>query len=87
MTDTEKRMRKRAEDVLSKLSVEEKISQLLHEAEGIERLGIKPYNWWSEALHGVARCGRATVFPEPIGLAASFDEDLMLRISNDTSFR
>ena len=82
MTDTEKRMRKRAEDVLSKLSVEEKISQLLHEAEGIERLGIKPYNWWSEALHGVARCGRATVFPEPIGLAASFDEDLMLRIGD-----
>ena len=75
-------MRKRAQDVISQLTIDEKISQLLHEAEGIERLGIKPYNWWSEALHGVARCGRATVFPEPIGIAATFDEDLMHRIGD-----
>lgn len=82
MTDIEIRMQERARGVISKLTVEEKISQLLHEAEGIERLGIKPYNWWSEALHGVARCGRATVFPEPIGIAATFDEGLMRRIGD-----
>lgn len=80
MTDLENRMRERAAGLISRLTVEEKISQLLHEACGIERFGIKPYNWWSEALHGVARCGRATVFPEPIGIAATFDEDLMFRI-------
>lgn len=82
MTDIEQRMQERAMSVISKLTVEEKISQLLHEAKGIDRLGIKPYNWWSEALHGVARCGRATVFPEPIGIAATFDEDLMHRIGD-----
>ena len=82
MTDIEKKMQKRAKEVISKLTLEEKISQLLHEASGIDRLGIKPYNWWSEALHGVARCGRATVFPEPIGIAATFDEDLMYRIGD-----
>lgn len=82
MTDIEKKMQKRAKDVISKLTLEEKISQLLHEASGIDRLGIKPYNWWSEALHGVARCGRATVFPEPIGIAATFDEGLMYRIGD-----
>ena len=82
MTDIENKMKKRAEEVISKLTVEEKVSQLLHEAKGIDRLGIKPYNWWSEALHGVARCGRATVFPEPIGIAATFDEDLMHRIGD-----
>ena len=82
MTDIEKKMQKRAKEVISNLTLEEKISQLLHEASGIDRLGIKPYNWWSEALHGVARCGRATVFPEPIGIAATFDEDLMYRIGD-----
>lgn len=82
MTEIEKKMKERALDVISKLTVDEKISQLLHEAKGIDRLGIKPYNWWSEALHGVARCGRATVFPEPIGIAATFDEDLMSRIGD-----
>ena len=82
MTDIEKKMQKRAKEVISKLTLEEKNSQLLHEASGIDRLGIKPYNWWSEALHGVARCGRATVFPEPIGIAATFDEDLMYRIGD-----
>ena len=82
MTDIEIRMQERARGVISKLTLEEKISQLLHEAEGIERPGIKPYNWWSEALHGVARCGRATVFPEPIGIAATFDENLMRRIGD-----
>ncbi len=78
-------LRQRALDTISKLTLEEKCNQLLHEAPGIERLGIKPYNWWSEALHGVARCGRATVFPEPIGQAATFDPELSHRIGEAVS--
>ncbi len=78
-------LRQRALDTISKLTLEEKCHQLLHEAPGIERLGIKPYNWWSEALHGVARCGRATVFPEPIGQAATFDPGLSHRIGEAVS--
>ena len=78
-------LRQRALDTISKLTLEEKCNQLLHEAPGIPRLGIKPYNWWSEALHGVARCGRATVFPEPIGQAATFDPDLSRRIGEAVS--
>ena len=82
---TQETLRQRAQDTISKLTLEEKCQQLLHEAPGIERLGIKPYNWWSEALHGVARCGRATVFPEPIGQAATFDPDLSRRIGEAVS--
>ncbi|MBR5716272.1 MAG: glycoside hydrolase family 3 C-terminal domain-containing protein [Bacteroidales bacterium] len=82
---TQDTLRKRAQETLSKLTLEEKCNQLLHEAPGIERLGIKPYNWWSEALHGVARCGRATVFPEPIGQAATFDPELSRRIGEAVS--
>ncbi|MBN2347260.1 MAG: glycoside hydrolase family 3 C-terminal domain-containing protein [Bacteroidales bacterium] len=55
---------------------------MMHAAPAIERLGIPAYNWWSEALHGVARAGRATVFPQAIGLAATFDEDLLFRVSS-----
>lgn len=83
MTITE--LRQRAADTISKLTLEEKCNQLLHEAPGIERLGIKPYNYWSEALHGVARCGRATVFPEPIGQGATFSPDLARRIGEAVS--
>lgn len=83
MTITE--LRQRAADTISKLTLEEKCNQLLHEAPGIERLGIKPYNYWSEALHGVARCGRATVFPEPIGQGATFSPDLAKRIGEAVS--
>ena len=82
---TQDTLRKRAQETLSKLTLEEKCNQLLHEAPGIPRLGIKPYNWWSEALHGVARCGRATVFPEPIGQAATFDPELSRRIGEAVS--
>ena len=78
-------MKQRAEATISQLTLEEKCNQLLHEAPGIERLGIKPYNYWSEALHGVARCGRATVFPEPIGQGATFDPDLARRIGDAVS--
>lgn len=66
--------------LIDEMTVEEKISQLTHDAAAIERLGIPDYNWWSEALHGVARNGRATVFPQPIGLGATFDRDLIHRI-------
>ncbi|MGE5127289.1 MAG: glycoside hydrolase family 3 C-terminal domain-containing protein, partial [Betaproteobacteria bacterium] len=67
----------RAADIVSRLTVEEKVSQLLHDAPAIERLSIPAYNWWNECLHGVARAGVATVFPQAIGMAASFDAPLM----------
>src|SRR3954465_7628592 len=55
------------------MTLEEKVSQLGHPAEAIPRLGVPPYNWWNEGLHGVARAGHATVFPQAIGLAASWE--------------
>lgn len=70
----------RAEDLVSKMSLEEKAGQLRYNAPAIERLGIPEYNWWNEALHGVARAGTATVFPQAIGLAAMFDDEEMLEI-------
>lgn len=67
----------KARALVAQMTLEEKITQTLHSAGAIERLGIKAYNWWNEALHGVARAGVATVFPQAIGLAATFDEDLI----------
>jgi beta-glucosidase len=67
-------------DLISRLSLKEKAEQMMFNAPGIPRLNILPYSWWNESLHGVARTGRATVFPQCIGLAATFDEDLMKRI-------
>ncbi|MBV9124934.1 MAG: hypothetical protein JO112_16390, partial [Planctomycetes bacterium] len=64
-------MEKRVDDLISRLTVEEKISQLMMDSPAIPRLGIPAYHWWSEALHGVARNGTATVFPQAIGLAAT----------------
>ncbi len=69
--------RKRAEDLVSQMTLEEKASQLRYNAPAIPRLGIPAYNWWNEALHGVARAGQATVFPQAIGLGATFDEQLI----------
>ncbi len=69
--------RKRAKELVAKMTVEEKASQLRYDAPAIDRLGIPSYNWWNEALHGVARAGTATMFPQAIGLAAAFDEELM----------
>ena len=63
----------RAADLVSRMTVEEKVSQLMNDAPAIPRLGIPAYEWWNECLHGVARAGAATVFPQAIGLAASFD--------------
>ena len=67
----------RAADLLGRLTLEEKASLTMHASPAIPRLGIKQYNWWSEALHGIARNGSATVFPQPIGMASSFDESLV----------
>jgi beta-glucosidase len=71
--------------LISAMTIEEKISQLTYDAAPIERLGIPEYNWWSEALHGVARSGRATVFPQPIGMGATFDRDLIYRVFSAVS--
>lgn len=78
----ERNMLQKAKGVIGQMTVDEKISQLMNDAPGIERLGIKPYNWWSEGLHGVGRNGRATVFPQPIGLGATFDPALVRRIGD-----
>ena len=72
----------RAKELVSRMTLEEKASQLRYDAPAIDRLGIPAYNWWNEALHGVARAGTATVFPQAIGLAAMFDEELQEKIGN-----
>ena len=73
----EKEAEVKARELLSQLTVEEKASLLVYNSPAVERVGVKSYNWWNEALHGVARNGAATVFPQPIGMAASFDEPLL----------
>jgi beta-glucosidase len=70
----------RVDDLVARLTPDEKASQLVNQARAIPRLGIPEYDWWSEALHGVANNGYATVFPEPIGLAASFDAPTILQM-------
>ena len=69
----------RAADLLSRMTLEEKISQLNNNSPGVERLGIPAYNWWNESLHGVGRAGVATVFPQAIGMAATFNPDELLK--------
>ena len=72
----------RVDNLLSLLTLEEKVQQMMNHTPAIERLGIPEYDWWNEALHGVARAGRATVFPQAIGMAATFDEDALLETFN-----
>ncbi|MGL6201198.1 MAG: glycoside hydrolase family 3 C-terminal domain-containing protein [Lachnospiraceae bacterium] len=74
--------RKKAKALVSQMTVMEKASQLKYDAAVISRLGIPAYNWWNEALHGVARAGTATVFPQAIGLAAMFDDEMVNRIAD-----
>lgn len=72
--------KQKAKELVSKMTVEEKASQLRHNAPAIPRLNVPEYNWWSEALHGVARAGIATSFPQAIGMAASFDKELLFQV-------
>jgi beta-glucosidase len=72
----------RAADLISRITLEEKVLQMQNGAPALPRLNIPAYDWWNEALHGVARAGRATVFPQTIALAASWDTDLMFRIAD-----
>ena len=73
---------KRVDDLVSRMTLEEKVSQMMNGAARIERLGIPEYEWWNEALHGVARAGYATVFPQAIGLAATWNPDLMHQVAD-----
>ena len=75
----------RARELVKQMTLEEKAYQMMHGAAAIERLGIKSYNWWNEALHGVARAGLATVFPQAVGLAATFDEDFIEEVADAIS--
>lgn len=74
--------KERAIDLVSRMTLEEKASQLRYDAQAVERLGVPRYNWWNEALHGVARAGVATVFPQAIGLAAIFDDEYLKKIAD-----
>ncbi|MDR0973917.1 MAG: glycoside hydrolase family 3 protein, partial [Prevotellaceae bacterium] len=71
---------RRAELLLQELTLEEKVTLMTDVSDAIPRLGIPTYNWWNEALHGVARAGLATVFPQSIGMAASFDQDAVFDV-------
>jgi beta-glucosidase len=79
--NTELSIEQRVDDLVSRMTLEEKISQMINDAPAIERLGVPRYNWWAEGLHGVARAGIATVFPQAIGLGATWDEDLLYTVS------
>lgn len=76
---------KRVDDLVSRMTLEEKVSQMMNGAAEIKRLGIPAYDWWNEGLHGVARAGYATVFPQAIGLAATWDEELVHSVADVTS--
>ena len=82
---TREEARERARELVAKMTLEEKCSQLRYDAPAIRHLGIPAYNWWNEGLHGVARSGQATVFPQAIGLAATFDEGLLEQVGDAVS--
>lgn len=75
----------RAKALVAQMTRTEKVQQMLYNAPAIPRLGIPAYNWWNEALHGIARAGQATVFPQAIAMAASFDDDLLYRVADAIS--
>jgi beta-glucosidase len=83
--DTDLPFEERVNDLVGRMTLEEKAAQLLYTAPAIPRLGIPEYNWWNEALHGVARAGYATVFPQSITIANSWNEELMLDVANAIS--
>ncbi len=80
-TDPTQPIAARVADLISRMTLTEKVSQMLHTAPAIERLGIPAYNWWNECLHGVGRAGIATVFPQAIGMAATWNTDLLHRVA------
>ena len=80
--DPNRPLAQRIEDLLAQLTLPEKINQLLHENNGVERLGVPAYNWWNEACHGVGRNGRATVFPQVIGLGATWNRALVQHVAS-----
>ncbi len=82
---TKAQARQKAKEIVAKMTVEEKISQLIYTAPAIERLGIDEYNWWNEGSHGVARSGTATVFPHAIAMASTFDSDLIGQVADAIS--
>jgi len=77
--------KERAKELVSKMTLAERMTQMKYDAPAIERLGVPEYNWWNECLHGVARAGAATVFPQAIGMAASFNTDLMFDVATAIS--
>lgn len=79
--DTMRSFDVRAADLVARMTLEEKASQMLNDAPAIPRLGVPKYEWWNEALHGVARAGDATVFPQAIGLAATFAPELVGKVA------
>lgn len=83
--NTELPVEERAKETIKQMTLEEKVSQLVYKSAAIEHLGIPAYHWWNECLHGVARCGTATVFPQAIGLAAMFDADFLKRVAEAIS--
>ena len=82
---TREEAKKKASELVSKMTLEEKMSQLRFDAPAIDRLNVPAYNWWNEALHGVARAGQATVFPQAIAMAAAFDEDMTEKVGTIVS--
>ena len=76
---------KRAREIISQMTLEEKVGQMVNTTIPVERLNIKPYDWWNEALHGVARNGRATIFPQSVALAATFDDALVKEVATAIS--
>jgi beta-glucosidase len=87
--DTSLDFNERAKDLVARMTLDEKIPQLINDAPAIPRLGVREYNWWNEGLHGVAALGEATVFPQAIGMAAAWDEPLMFEVADviSTEFR
>src|SRR3712207_2214547 len=76
---------RRAEELVSRMTLEEKVAQMMNKAPAIERLGVPAYDWWNEALHGVAYAGNATVFPQAIALGATWNEELIRSVADAIS--